>query len=346
MQRRETALHKACGYNVEVSGFQIHLADKFVSHQVRQPYSIGIAVRALGNVQQHNALDKGRLRLRLALHPEAADDGCIDPRAAVVLAHLFNHQDVEFVGGQQRHQLDGCCQQLRLFLDELAGFHANDVCGLLEAVFDNRQPAQDRRLLDQNCSDLTQTRRQLPDAQTMKLLRSARPAESDHAHLGETALHVSHQGGVALYAVEHNHAVHIEHMAIDIGGQSLRGLAHLDGFRADQHGRSHGVRCHPQAVQDFPLSLGGTAAVASHGGNQAGLKPVFLQIIDRDPGHLNDFVDPPAAGGNGNLGALGQPFFDAEFFQLLIDGALDGFHARTSKCLLGEIKLGKHDFTL
>ena len=93
--------------------------------------------------------------------------------------------------------------------------------------------------------DLAQARRQLPYAQTVKLLRAARTAQSDHAHLGETALHISHQGGVNLYAIEHNHAVDIEHMAIDIGGQSLRGLAHLDGFRAGQHGRSHGLRCKP-----------------------------------------------------------------------------------------------------
>ena len=135
-------------------------------------------------------------------------------------------------------------------------------------------------------------------------------------------------------------------MAIDIGGQSLRGLAHLDGFRAGQHGRSDGICRHPQAVQNLPLSLGGAAAVASHGRNQAGLKSVLLQILDRDPGDLNNPVDSPAAGGNRNLGALGQPFSDPELFQLRVDSALDGFHSRTRKRLPGEIKFRKHDFTL
>ena len=231
------------------------------------------------------------------------------PRAAVILAHLFNDEDVEFVGGQQRQQLHGCCEKLRFLLDELAGLHANDVRGLLETVFDNRQPAQDRCLLDQNCPDLTQARRQLPDAQTMELLRAARTAESDHAHLGETTLHVSHQGGVDLDAVENNHAVDVHHVSIDVGGQSLRSLAHLDGFRAGEHGRSDGVRRHPQAVQNLPLSLGGAAAVASHGGNQTGFKSVLLQVLDHDPCDLNDAVDPPAAGGNRNLGAFGQAVF-------------------------------------
>ena len=94
------------------------------------------------------------------------------------------------------------------------------------------------------------------------------------------------------------------------------------------------------------MSLGGTAPVTSHGRDQAGLKSFFLQIIDRDPGYLDDVVDPPAAGGNRHLGTLGQALSDPEFFQLLIDRALNVGHARTSECLLGEIKFGKHDFTL
>ena len=46
------------------------------------------------------------------------------------------------------------------------------------------------------------------------------------------------------------------------------------------------------------------------------------------------------------LAPLGKPLSDPEFLQLLIDSALDVLHARTRKCLLGEIKFGKHDFTL
>ena len=58
-------------------------------------------------------------------------------------------------------------------------------------------------------ADLAQARRQLAYSQAMKLLRAARTAQPDHAHLGETALHVSHQRGVNLDAIEHNHAVDI-----------------------------------------------------------------------------------------------------------------------------------------
>ena len=118
-------------------------------------------------------------------------------------------------------------------------------------------------------------------------------AHADGHHLHQAGLIGAPEGGVGLDASHHDHRVGFVGVLVYPDLVAVGQEAHLHRLHAGEDGTAAVFLGDAEALQDGPLSLGGGAAVAAHGGDDEGLGAQGSDPggqFPEDQGHIADLA--------------------------------------------------------
>ena len=134
----------------------------------------------------------------------------------------------------------------------------------------------------------------------MDRLRAVLLSQADGHDFKQPALVFSAEAGMGLDAVYDNDAVGLFGVFVYVDRRAVGQIADIFGFHGRPDGGAHGFFRDTVLSEDFSLSLGHSAAVASHGRNQKGLSTQGFDELDGLPEHDIHALDPAAAGRDGD----------------------------------------------
>jgi len=155
------------------------------------------------------------------------------------------------------------------------------------------------------------------------ILRAGEFAEADGHHLKEAAFDAAGEICVPLDAGEKEDAVGFEGGFVHEGGDAFGGSADGDDIERTDDGATHGGFMDAVVHEDVCLALGGSGAVAAHGGNDEGLGSVFLPEIDGGFGDAGDVGNATAADADSDACAFGDTLDNVGGRKLLADAVFD-----------------------
>ena len=133
-------------------GAGIDGGEQSLGGQVGDAAAGAVAVALRRQIESADARDLRRLEFRLRFDQQPADDIGIDTGAAVILADLADDQQIELLERQPAHQAARFVQQTRLDLKQLVAIDHLQSRGLFAGVFQDGQPADEGRFLDNDAA--------------------------------------------------------------------------------------------------------------------------------------------------------------------------------------------------